>query len=68
MLTVTVSSLVDDSISSHEQVSLFGDENDGARHENIEFAVDKIRKKFGRDAMKKGSFLNKDFSLRDKEE
>lgn len=68
MLTVTVSSLVDDSISSHEQVSLFGDENDGARHENIELAVDKIRKKFGRDAMKKGSFLNKDFSLRDKEE
>ena len=68
MLTVTASSLVPDSISAHEQFSLFGEETDGAKHESIELAVDKIREKFGRDAMKKGSFLNPDFSLRGKEE
>ena len=68
MLTVTVSSLIPDSAAAHEQVSLFEEENDGAKHESIELAVDKIRKKFGREAMKKGSFLNPDFSLHSKEE
>ncbi len=68
MLTVTAGSLVPDSISGHEQISLFGEATDGTKHENIELAVDKIRKKFGRDAMKKGSFLNPDFSLHGKEE
>lgn len=68
MLTVTVSSLVPDSVAAHEQFSLFGDTENETKRESIELAVDKIRKKFGRDAMKKGSFLNPDFSLGSKEE
>lgn len=68
MLTVTVSSLVDETIAGHEQFSLFGSSEENRKNESVELAMDKIREKFGRDAMKKGSFLNKDFSIRDKDD
>ncbi len=68
MLTVTVSSLVDEESAGLFQFSLFGNDEDHEKNERVELAIDKIRSKFGRDAMKKGSFLNRDFSIREKEE
>ena len=67
MLTVTVSSLIEDKFTDDGQISLFGDNKSNKKHEDIERTVDIIRGKFGRDAMKKGSLLNKDFRLRDKD-
>ena len=67
MLTVTVSSLVDEDTAGLLQFSLFGDDEMHEKTERMELAIDKIRNKFGRDAMKKGSFLNRDFTIRDKD-
>ncbi len=68
MLTVTVSSLVDEDTAGLLQFSLFGDDEIHEKTERIELAIDKIRNKFGRDAMKKGSFLNENFSIREKDD
>ena len=67
MLTVTVSSLIDEDTAGLLQFSLFGDDEMHEKTERMELAIDKIRNKFGRDAMKKGSFLNRDFTIRDKD-
>lgn len=68
MLTVTVSSLVDEDTAGLLQFSLFGDDEIHEKAERIELAIDKIRNKFGRGAMKKGSFLNENFSIREKDD
>ncbi len=68
MLTVTVSSLVDEDTAGLLQFSLFGDDEMHEKTERIELAIDKIRNKFGRGAMKKGSFLNENFSIREKDD
>ncbi|MBQ8003859.1 MAG: DNA polymerase IV [Oscillospiraceae bacterium] len=68
MLTVTVSSLVDEEAAGLLQFSLFGNDEEHERAERMELAIDKIRSKFGRNAMKKGSFLNSGFSIREKED
>lgn len=68
MLTVTVSSLVDEDTAGLLQFSLFGDDEMHEKTERMELAIDKIRNKFGRDAMKKGSFLNENFSIREKDD
>ncbi len=68
MLTVTVSSLIDEESAGLEQFSLFETEEDCGKQERIELAIDKIRSRFGRGSMKKGSFLNSDFSIRSKED
>lgn len=64
MLTVTASSLVDEAIAGHEQFSLFENDEERRRSESVDLAIDKIREKFGRNAMKKGAFLNNNFSIR----
>ncbi len=68
MLTVTVSSLVSEDTAGLLQFSLFGDDERHEKNERMELAIDKIRNKFGREAMKKGSFLNQAFSIREKDD
>lgn len=68
MLTVTVSSLVNSDDTGREQLSLFSHSDDIQKRENIELTIDKIRKRFGHDSMQKGSFLNQDFSLKNKDD
>ncbi len=66
MLTVSATNLVDAEDAGEEQISLFSDKKDKKKHENIEFTVDEIRKKFGGNSMTRASFLNSDFSIREK--
>ncbi|MBQ4545092.1 MAG: DNA polymerase IV [Oscillospiraceae bacterium] len=68
MLTVTVSNLIDDALTDSGQLSLFGDNKSSEKQESVELTIDKIRNKFGHDSMIKGSFLNKDFSIRKKDD
>lgn len=68
MLTVTVSSLISEDTAGLLQFSLFGDDEKHEKAERVELAIDKIRDKFGRGAMKKGSFLNENFSIREKDD
>ncbi len=68
MLTVTVSSLVDSEDTGREQLSFFMNSDDVRRRESIELTIDKIRGKFGRESMKKGCFLNKDFSIKNRDD
>ena len=66
MLTVSATNLVDAESAGVEQISLFSDGKGKKKHENIELTVDEIRKKFGGNSMTRASFLNNDFSLREK--
>lgn len=66
MITVSATNLVDTDDAGEEQISMFSDGKDKKKHENIEFAVDEIRKRFGGKSMTRASFLNSDFSIREK--
>ncbi|MBR5543728.1 MAG: DNA polymerase IV [Oscillospiraceae bacterium] len=68
MLTVTVSSLISEDLAGGDQLSLLDDGSDNEKRESIELAIDNIRKKFGRDAMTKGSLLKSEFHIREKDE
>ncbi len=63
MLTVTALNLVR-ADESAEQISLFLDMDARKKHENIDLAVDRIRNKFGADAISKGSVIKNDFGLK----
>ena len=63
MLTVTALSLIDESLSSASQLSLFGEEEVSKKRESVELTLDKIRKKFGPKSTTSASLLNGDFSI-----
>ncbi len=56
MLTVTASSLVPSDICD-EQLSLFSDTSDRKRRESMELTIDRIREKYGKSAISKGSTI-----------
>ena len=62
MLTVTGSGFVDCEIGG--QISLFEDVVE-KREENLEFAIDKIRKAYGRNSIKKANIINNDLGIED---
>ncbi len=66
MLTVTASSLVSADICD-EQLSLFSNTSDRRRQENMELAIDRIRERYGKSAIAKGSTIksNIDFTHSD---
>lgn len=66
MLTVTAGSLVEESLSDNIQISLFGEDKALKKRENVERTIDKIRKKFGNDAMTAASLLDGEFQIRKK--
>ena len=68
MLTVTASSLVREDLAGLEQLSLFGEDRNLEKQESVVRAIDKIRRKFGRDSMTRGSLLQSEFNLQKKDE
>lgn len=65
MLTVTASNLVDES-EIHEQISLFGADNEQKKkQERLETAMDKIRNKYGKNAVLSGGTLGNDLGIGD---
>ncbi len=62
MLTVTAMSLISADICD-EQISFFSDVSDRQRRENMELAIDKIRDKYGKTSISKGSAIKNDINL-----
>ncbi len=62
MLTVTAMSLVC-ADTCDEQISFFSDASERSRRESVELAIDKIRGKYGRDSISKGSAIKSDVLL-----
>ena len=60
MITVTGSGMVNADIGG--QISLFDDEKN-KKEEKLELAIDKIRKSFGKDSIKKASIINNDLGI-----
>ena len=60
MLTVTGSGLVSADIGA--QISLF-DGEDGKKEEMLERAIDKIRKAYGKNSIKKANIINNDLGI-----
>lgn len=68
MLTVTALSLIDETLASSSQLSLFGDAEVSLKRESVELTLDEIRKKFGRDTTTHASLLNSEFGMVKKDE
>lgn len=62
MITVTGSGFVNSSIGG--QISLFEDVEE-KKEENLELAIDKIRKTYGKGSIKKASIINNDLGIED---
>ena len=60
MITVTGSGLVSGDVGG--QMSLFEDEEE-KKEENLELAIDKIRKTYGKNSIKKASIINNDLGI-----
>lgn len=63
MITVTALNLVC-ADESAEQISMFSDMLARKRRENVELTMDKIRNRFGKDAIEKASVFKNDFGLK----
>jgi DNA polymerase-4 len=61
MLTVTGSGMVSE--GENFQIGFFDEENKNLKRENLEKALDSIRDKYGKDAVKNANVINNDLGI-----